>query len=566
MGALAIQSDNEYYRSEHLPDAVNPEASLKVMDTQLEQWLQERENIAGQIHTLADSAKGNAVALRYFYTNTSDLSFGKSAPQSPSALLSDPQKAVRALDAQMWVTLLATGKLVAAMSSKKRKEWEALIQSGEAPAFTREHVIPTVQALLSEQGLYFAERVDTIFHALSPNHITNSPAGFGKRLILAKLFKRDRGAYESYTTNSENIDPLDDLRVVIATLMGRATLDTARALTATTISQLLKRGCFGEWIPLDGNSLRIKLFKVGTVHVELHPELASKLNDILAMIYPAAIPESFRRAKSAHKSMPDFEMPVESQVVSLSVISALMNYRRLELNRNWELHDLLEQYEGFDVLYTFNDDDVTDKEGLHKTLKAIGGTHVDKWYWSFDYNPSLAIQLICETGTLPNEKNFQYYPSAGDIGEQAANILRAHIETAGAQILEPSVGQGHLALRVPEATWTCIEASPTNAAVAKAKGLDVTVGDFITWAQDTTARFDGVLMNPPFNNSQALHHVNTAHSLLAPGGVLVAIVPDGEQFLKLQEAHPEMEATDSINKAFTGVSVTVRIVTIKAEG
>jgi hypothetical protein len=48
--------------------------------------------------------------------------------------------------------------------------------------------------------------------------------------------------------------------------------------------------------------------------------------------------------------------------------------------------------------------------------------------------------------------------------------------------------------------------------------IDIQIGD---------SRFDGVLMNPPFEKAQDIDHVLRARTLLAPGGTLAAIMSEG---------------------------------------
>jgi hypothetical protein len=41
--------------------------------------------------------------------------------------------------------------------------------------------------------------------------------------------------------------------------------------------------------------LRAKAFQKGTAHLEIHPDMAWRLNDILAFLYPMAIPAEHRQ-------------------------------------------------------------------------------------------------------------------------------------------------------------------------------------------------------------------------------------------------------------------------------
>jgi hypothetical protein len=170
---------------------------------------------------------------------------------------------------------------------------------------------------------------------------------------------------------------------------------------------------------------------------------------------------------------------------------------------------------------------------------------------------------------MPNKKSFQYYPSTGSIGEQAATLLRDSMDDDG-DILEPSIGQGHLATHFNDnARFVGIEMSSVNVVIARAKGFNVQEHDFLTWAATTPLRFSGVLMNPPFKNVQAAAHVLKAADLLKSSGVLVAIVPAGTQSDLIKTAilteFPEHTYTQGgvIDNAFDDAAVSVRIIKIE---
>ncbi len=58
------------------------------------------------------------------------------------------------------------------------------IRRRKTPAFEPSTVRETLTTLLADRGKFFAQRVDGIFRALSRSHVTNSPSGFRKRMIL----------------------------------------------------------------------------------------------------------------------------------------------------------------------------------------------------------------------------------------------------------------------------------------------------------------------------------------------------------------------------------------------
>jgi hypothetical protein len=43
----------------------------------------------------------------------------------------------------------------------------------------------------------------------------------------------------------------------------------------------------GQWMNVDGNLMRVKIFKNGNAHFEIHPDVAWKLNEVLAHSMPA---------------------------------------------------------------------------------------------------------------------------------------------------------------------------------------------------------------------------------------------------------------------------------------
>jgi 16S rRNA G1207 methylase RsmC len=84
-------------------------------------------------------------------------------------------------------------------------------------------------------------------------------------------------------------------------------------------------------------------------------------------------------------------------------------------------------------------------------------------------------------------------------------------------------------------------------------------------------------MNPPFRNHQDIKHVNYAYELLAPGGILVAIMSEGTFFREtsLAKAFRAMHFMQTISNPSTfeklpqdtfkesGANVNTRLVVIR---
>jgi hypothetical protein len=137
-----------------------------------------------------------------------------------------------------------------------------------------------------------------------------------------------------------------------------------------------------------------------------------------------------------------------------------------------------------------------------------------------------------QTGTAVS-KDLAYYPSPDAVCD--AMIKETDIRD-GFQILEPSCGDGRIldavkrhlqgnrysgARRNVQAVG--VEVDAARAAMAKSKGHAVMQANFLDVAPD--ARFDLVLMNPPFAGKHYLKHIQHALKFLKPGGRLVSVLP-----------------------------------------
>ncbi len=562
MTNLATQEDNAYI-SPHLPGDGN-KGQLK--SHSFESFFRDHAQDKQSMQSLLEACQGNSRVLRHFAESArrddleeddkaplGDNTFGFFAGRVPS-LFENPEKAFACLDAYYWDKLISRSELVDAMSSQRRAEWNASISKKDTPPFERETVISTLNALFDQQGVHFAERVESVFKSLSPEHITNSPAAFGKRMIINEVVK------QQLTVSTSKTRILDDLRIVVAIILRRSPIKASQALSYEIVDHLRFKKQFGQWESLDGGALRIKVFQVGTVHIEIHPDVAFKLNDVLSMLYPHAIPARFRRQPT--KPSKSFPRPV-FQALPLETLTDLDEMRRLYTRSD---RDLYQAYPDHDIIYDFNISAFKTPDQTEAVLLALGGTELAYLHWSFDYDVTKVIPFIIRTGVLPDKKSHQFYPSKGSVGEQAVNTLRAHLDSDKPRLLEPSVGHGHLVQAWTEASWTMLDIAPLHAQIVSAKGLgEVIVGDFLAWAQTCQDRFDGIPMNPPYSDQQAVEHVDAAFSLLTVQGVLTAIVPDGTQFQLLREKYTLHHYTEAITEAFDDAGVCVRIITLRKE-
>lgn len=451
-------------------------------------------------------------AMHYFLTGNNDD--GRYHAPSIERLFA-LDGALAALNSAFWSKAMLATDLMTHMPQKRRDEWNELIRTKKCPEFEESTVRATLQDLTSKRHQFLAERVDGIFRGLSGDHVTNSPAGFGKRMIISRVIEGDW----NWINNSRS-GLINDLRAVIAKFMGR---DEPYYTATDAVIEHLKHN-WGDWVQVDGGSLKIRLYKKGTAHLEVHPDMAWRLNGILAHLYPAAIPPEFR-SKPKRKTA---EINLIQRPLPFAVLSSLQGLKQgYKLIKTDNFRDPYEKkFIPNSIDYVPNQPG-TDKHArieAENVLISIGGVLVDGLY-VFDYDPLPVIGEIVASGVIPDDKSHQFYPTPEKVAKYAAELLDPREDDV---VLEPSAGIGSLADAVSPAVVQCVEVSALRCEILKAKGYTVDCSDFIAWSdKQRHEQFSKIIMNPPFDRGQWKAHVEHALPLLKKGGRLVAILPEG---------------------------------------
>ena len=471
--------------------------------------------------------------------------------------------AVAHLNADFWNRALRLTDVIDYMPQKRRDEWFEQIKNplgrkknsraSEAelpplPDFEEATVRATLGSLLASRAKFFGERVDGIFRALSREHVTNCPQGFNKRMILLR-------AISSYgTIEHSTAGVINDLRCVIAKFMGRD--EPKYGATDAVITAARKHN--GQWMGVDGNAIRIRIYNgVGTAHLEVHPDMAWRLNAVLASMYPAAIPAEFRTKPKRAKKIKDFELfdrPLPFAVIELLARMSPAK-RKVEVGHRDYWEDIPQTRQ-----FGYGEKDKAAQAQAEKVLEAIGGVrdkigHVE--FWRFDYSPTDVIDQVVCSGCIPDHKSHQFYPTPENVAQAAIELAMFGAEP-GMNWLEPSAGQGGLADLMPKDRTMCVEISELHCKILEAKGHMVKQADFLTLPAN--GPFDRIVMNPPFSEGRWQAHVEHAATMVKPGGRLVAILPPTA---KNKDWLPgfDLEFSKTYSNEFAGTSVNVVILT-----
>lgn len=312
-----------------------------------------------------------------------------------------------------------------------------------------------------------------------------------------------------------------------------------------------------------GTSLRGYL--KGTAHLEVHPDMAWRLNCILAQLYPLAIPPEFRQKPK--RKLKEFVMM--GKPLPFAVLGELAKMKA-ERHTPWQRERWEEPKEPlttnpFNRAFAYSDYDKAVRAQAEAVLEIIGGVkvmagpHKNITIWEFDYEPEAALDEVIASGCIPDHKSHQFYPTPETLAEWA--VSEADIQP-GDKCLEPSAGTGNIAVLMPAEQTYCVEISALHCRVLEAKGLAVDLADFPKWAEATDKRFDKVVMNPPFSEGRARAHIEAAASLVNHSGRLVAILPGG---MRKKDILPGWVCSWSglIDNEFDGTGVSV--VLLKAD-
>lgn len=462
--------------------------------------------------------------------------------------------AIAALNSAMWSKAMALTDVYNYMPQARRDEWNKAIREHTTQEFAANIVRPTLLDLLNSRDRFLAERVDGIFRGLSGRHVTNAPEAFGKRMIVA-------GVLTSYgTTESRVVGLINDLRCVVAKFSGRE----EPRWNSSDVIVLAARERRGEWQTIDGGAMRIRVYQVGTAHLEVHPDIAWRLNAVLAHMHPTAIPAQFRqKPRRKSKDWAPMMRPLPAPVLEVlqSVRTATEKIPGDWRDRRREVPNTLAMFGGSSL-------DKAVMSEARRVMQAIGGIPSEHGYhWRFDMPAHAALSIvkgIVASGVMPDKVSHQFYPTPESLARRVAAL--AEVGPAHA-VLEPSAGQGALIEQLaPEQTVTAVEVSGLHCEILRARftfgGVEVVHANFLAQAQVWVTggrRFDRVVMNPPFEGGRAEEHVRAAADVVAAGGRLVAILPSGMRGKDCLGPQFDHAWHGPFDNEFAGTSVSVCI-------
>ncbi len=445
----------------------------------------------------------------------------------------DLDQSIGLLKSHYWMQVYSQSKIETFLSTMDQEEFKKSFSANSdfLPEFNLENVHSTLHGWHGQVKEFFINRVDSVFQALSPDHVTNSPKGFRNKLI----FKN----YVGYVLNDDECNLNDKYASIMHDL--RCCIAVSQEKEAPKREyDLFKRMPYGVIQTFDNGAFKMKCFKNGNVHIWLHDEVALDLNFWLAQKYPTSIPDKEHRKSGSNSSqMKKF---------------------------NYQVDCLLG--ENFDFLASFQRKHSIDRFRDATALKYLGYS-IEQLIDIRLNNEALFTKLVhafshlCRNG-VPNVKSNQFYPTPANIVDFIADYLKLD-NNGDFTILEPSAGNGSLALIQPDKTHA-YEVSSSLCAVLEAKSVQKVINeDFLSVNpnESKAIKYDYVLINPPYSEGRWKLHIEHALRFMKNDGEMVAIIPEGYG-RKLGELHPELsiELLTSFDNAFDDTAIKVSVFSI----
>lgn len=419
--------------------------------------------------------------------------------------------------------------------------WRTFKSNGKSalgmPQFNRTNVFTVISLIEGHRANFFSMRIDAIWRALSGYHVTNWGGAFHKRFIMNNVFN------EWGSVDHDKMRVVQDLYNACTTIMTGA--EDPFYKVAGALESARGDHC-GQWVEVIEGVLRIKGFMVGTLHAEIHPEIANRLNIALAYLHPNCLPDEAIIKRPRRKAGFGSRELIQATVPPQVRYYLRMTRQQQDDNGLWRLRFCKETPTAPKIGPTV-------KMMIDDVLGQVGGMR-DGDDHLFDYAPADVIAELVATGEVPEKVSHQFYSTSADLAQEFVAWVGVESD---AVCYETSAGTGGIAKHMPLQTY-CVEVDRLRALSLDRQGFEVTQADFLKLKpSDLVGEVDAVLMNPPFAGRAWQDHFEHAVQFVRQGGVIGAILPEGAVRKMPSVMGLEVTYSEPLRNRFKDASISV---------
>jgi hypothetical protein len=232
--------------------------------------------IIKSIHEQIDLFKVRKSSLAKYLFQKLEFSFS----HDPRTL----EESIHLIDKDYWHEFFEDINLIHLVSGDQLNEMRELVNADPSMAFTDEIVLNLIGNIWENRNIVFSQKIQSVLNNLSPNYKSNTGHSIAAKIVLPS----SRGN----TINWEICNALDDLRISARQILNQP----VQIISSRTIIHHGKS--IDDWIPVDCDNMRFKVFNNGNIHIWFSNELILRMNEILNLLQPNTLAKQTKKRKA----------------------------------------------------------------------------------------------------------------------------------------------------------------------------------------------------------------------------------------------------------------------------
>lgn len=207
------------------------------------------------------------------------------------------KESIHLLDKDYWHNFFEDINLIQLVSGDQLKGMREQVSNNADMHFSEEIVMNLIGNIWENRNIVFSQKVQSVLNNLSTSYKSNTGHSVSAKIVIPS----NRGN----SINWETCDALDDLRISARQIFGLP----VQIVSSRTFIHHGKS--IDDWIPVDGDLLRFKVFGNGNIHVWFSDDLLVRFNEILNLVQPNTL-----GIKPAKRKALSYKVEMKTQIFS----------------------------------------------------------------------------------------------------------------------------------------------------------------------------------------------------------------------------------------------------------